>query len=314
MECGFLSQKGSRGGRGVKEKDKVADVISPAVTDEPLVKEKQDTSVDTGSKSYPPLPTQGSTPAVNTAVVPVESIKVVSNRVNLVWLDQCLAHLSGLNAMLENGPWFIRSHPIILKKWDPNVNLLKEDVGNIPVWVKHHGVPVTAFSEDGLSVIATKLGTPIMLDSYTADMCLHSWVDNDVELGTNEGEMGTNEGTSNLDKNGANSSEYSFWNVENSSTSTTLIMDKIDKFKDLIIDRQAILVDETGNPLNKFEYPDDHDSEDEVASVDNDMARSLASKRTGFGTKILLEQWTDSYGNGDYDDDPYDDDMYEGQF
>ncbi|GKE74462.1 retrotransposon protein, putative, ty1-copia subclass [Tanacetum coccineum] len=260
----------------------------------------------------------------------------------------------GLNAMLENGPWFIRSHPIILKKWDPNVNLLKEDVGNIPVWVKHHGVPVTAFSEDGLSVIATKLGTPIMLDSYTADMCLHSWecpkspglgagagetknpkktsqapkgylvgpkmafkpnqeyrpvtkkqtanssgnkkkvvvstskvsdsnpfevlnsVDNDVE-------MGTNEGTSNLDKNGANSSEYSFWNVENSSTSTTLIMDKID-------------------------------NEDEVASIDNDMARSLASKRTGFGTKILLEQWTYSYGNGDYDDDPYDDDMYEGQF
>ncbi|GJS26657.1 T-complex protein 1 subunit delta [Tanacetum coccineum] len=43
------------------------------------------------------------------------------------------------------------------------------------VWVKLHGVPVTAFSEDGLSAIATKLGTPLMLDSYTADMCMQSW-------------------------------------------------------------------------------------------------------------------------------------------
>ncbi|GKA73912.1 hypothetical protein Tco_0780214 [Tanacetum coccineum] len=41
--------------------------------------------------------------------------------------------------------------------------------------VKLHGVPVTAFSEDGLSAIATKLGTPIMLDSYTYDMCMQSW-------------------------------------------------------------------------------------------------------------------------------------------
>ncbi|GJY28721.1 nucleotide-binding alpha-beta plait domain-containing protein [Tanacetum coccineum] len=95
-------------------------------------------------------------------------------------------------------------------------------------------------------------------------------VDNDVE-------MGTNGGTSNLDKNGANSSGSSFWNVKNSSTSTTLIMNKLGR-----------------------------------VSVDNDMARSLASERTGFGTKSLLEQWTDSYGNGDYDEDPYDDDMYEG--
>ncbi|GKE82531.1 hypothetical protein Tco_1552531, partial [Tanacetum coccineum] len=29
--------------------------------------------------------------------------------------------------------------------------------------------------EDDLSVIATKLGTPLMLDSYTSDMCIQSW-------------------------------------------------------------------------------------------------------------------------------------------
>nr|GFB53426.1 hypothetical protein [Tanacetum cinerariifolium] len=56
----------------------------------------------------------------------------------------------------------------------------------------------------------------------------------------------------------------------------------------------------------------DYDSEDEVASDDNDIARSMASERVDFGTQSLLKQRRDSYGNDDYDDDPYDDDMYEG--
>nr|GEV63980.1 hypothetical protein [Tanacetum cinerariifolium] len=56
-----------------------------------------------------------------------------------------------------------------------NGNILKEDVGNVSVWVKLHDVPITAYSKDGLSAIATKLGTPLMLDSYTSDMCMESW-------------------------------------------------------------------------------------------------------------------------------------------
>ncbi|GKC13989.1 hypothetical protein Tco_1010771, partial [Tanacetum coccineum] len=52
----------------------------------------------------------------------------------------------GLNAMLENSPWFLRNSPLILKKWHPDLNLLKEDVG-----------------------------TPLMLDSYTSDICMKSW-------------------------------------------------------------------------------------------------------------------------------------------
>ncbi|GKC75738.1 reverse transcriptase domain-containing protein [Tanacetum coccineum] len=45
----------------------------------------------------------------------------------------------------------------------------------VPVWVKFHDVPITAFSEDGLGAIAIKLGTPLMLDSYTIVMCMKSW-------------------------------------------------------------------------------------------------------------------------------------------
>nr|GEZ70155.1 hypothetical protein [Tanacetum cinerariifolium] len=60
-------------------------------------------------------------------------------------------------------------------KWHTDVNLLKDDVDIVSVWVKLHGVPVTAFSEDGLSSITTKLGTPLMLNSYTDDMYMQSW-------------------------------------------------------------------------------------------------------------------------------------------
>nr|GFA24831.1 hypothetical protein [Tanacetum cinerariifolium] len=42
--------------------------------------------------------------------------------------------------------------------------LMKEDVGNVPILVKLHGVPVMAFSEDGMSAIATKLSTPVMIE------------------------------------------------------------------------------------------------------------------------------------------------------
>ncbi|GJY68888.1 zinc knuckle CX2CX4HX4C containing protein [Tanacetum coccineum] len=33
----------------------------------------------------------------------------------------------------------------------------------------------TVFSEDGLSIIASQIGKPIMLDSYTSSMCIESW-------------------------------------------------------------------------------------------------------------------------------------------
>ncbi|GJZ67277.1 retrotransposon protein, putative, ty1-copia subclass [Tanacetum coccineum] len=479
MKRGFLSQKGSGGGRGVKAKSSNASnievgkdgaapsvsvdsgnvakkVVSPFGVDECVAMEMQSSLIDTiGLESNPPLPTQVTSSAGNApgkssyanitgkpsgkklnirtlltpggngidVVVPVESIRSTSERfantaygfflgkrvaypVVANYVRNTCGSMDGFDAMLENSPWFIRNNPLILKKWHPNEYLLKEDVSTVPVWVKLHGVPVTAFSEDGFSAIATKLGTPLMLDSYTSDMCMQSWgrlsyarvmieLRADVELKDNivvampkikeEGagekqtlkkpsqtsrgipvgskmgfkprqeyrhvpkkttasssgnkkkgekptievsnsnpfevlnsvdnyeELGTNEETINLVNNDATSSGSSFMNIDNNSIGTTPIIDKIEKFENLVIDGQAILVDKAGNPLQKVVYPGDHDSEYEVASIDNDMARDLASERTGFGNQSLLEQLRDSYGNGDYDEDPYDDDMYEGQ-
>ncbi|GKB92448.1 hypothetical protein Tco_0964720, partial [Tanacetum coccineum] len=91
------------------------------------------------------------------------------------------------------------------------------------------------------------------------------------------------------------------------------IVEKIRKIEKLSIDEKLTLVDDDGKLLKKVDYPSDHDSEDEVELVDNDMARSMASEMVGFRTQSLLKQWKDSYENGDYDEDAYDDDIYEGQ-
>ncbi|GJZ98814.1 zinc knuckle CX2CX4HX4C containing protein [Tanacetum coccineum] len=73
-----------------------------------------------------------------------------------------------------NGPWMIRNSPIILKKWSMDTHLCKDDLTRIPVWVKIHDVPIQVFSENVLSIIASQIGKPIMLDSYTTSMCIES--------------------------------------------------------------------------------------------------------------------------------------------
>ncbi|GJX62515.1 hypothetical protein Tco_0295415 [Tanacetum coccineum] len=343
MECGFLSQKGSECGRGVKEKNK-----------------------NIGLRSYPPLPTHGSTLAGNTpgmssyanvtgvpsgkalnfrtlftpggngvdVVVLVQSIRAISDRFTNTaygfFLGKRVAYpvvanfMDGLNIILENGPWFIRNNPLILKKWEPDVNLLKEDVESVSVWVKLHGVPVTVSSyaramiklradvelKDTIVVAMLKLtgkgfytstecpknpglgvaknlkkpiGSGKALEAPYFGVEPTKEVSNSnpfyvLNLVENDKELGINGGTSNLASNGANSSRSSFWNVETSSTSTTPIIDKIRKLEKLIIGGRATLMDDVGKPLKKVEYSDDHDSENEIESVDNDMARSMASE------------------------------------
>ncbi|GKB46792.1 cytokinin dehydrogenase 3-like protein [Tanacetum coccineum] len=199
----ILESKREWGGEGV----------TPSVVDKTVDMGKHNSSDDTTvSESFPPLSTPvntaGNAPGKSSytnitsklsgikvkvctlftpggngidMVVLVDSIRDISARfANTAYgffLGKKVAYPVIANYMLclKMVHGFIRNNPLILKKWHPDENLLKEDVSTVPVWVKLHGVPVTAFSEDGLSAIATKLGTPLMLDSYTSDMCMQSW-------------------------------------------------------------------------------------------------------------------------------------------
>ncbi|GJY92279.1 hypothetical protein Tco_0508061 [Tanacetum coccineum] len=80
----------------------------------------------------------------------------------------------GLEQVLQRGPWMIRKSPVILTKWFSSLSLKKGKVMSVPVWVKLHGVPILAYSEDGLSLIATQIGKPLLLDAFTSSMCVES--------------------------------------------------------------------------------------------------------------------------------------------
>ncbi|GJV59920.1 retrovirus-related pol polyprotein from transposon TNT 1-94 [Tanacetum coccineum] len=181
--------------------------------------------------------------------------------------------MEGLDAMLENGPWFIRNNPLILKKWHPDENLLKEDVSTVPLG-KLHGVlwkpPRCASSKvfghiheecpkntgarekkttkkpcQTSRVIIRKKGVePTIEVSNSNPFEVLNSVDNDVELGTN----------ANLINNATTSSGSFFMNVDNISMGTTPILEKIRKFEDILTSGQIILVDNVGNPLKNVEF------------------------------------------------------------
>ncbi|XP_021996194.1 uncharacterized protein LOC110893391 [Helianthus annuus] len=81
----------------------------------------------------------------------------------------------GMEQVMQDGPWLIRNIPIFLKYWSTNTELKKEELQKIPVWIKLYDVPLAAYTEDGLSLIASKVGVPKLLDNETARMCSDSW-------------------------------------------------------------------------------------------------------------------------------------------
>nr|GEU31384.1 hypothetical protein [Tanacetum cinerariifolium] len=143
-----------------------------------------------------------------------------------------------------------------------------------------------AFSEDGLSAIATKLGTPLMLDSYTYDMCMQSWgrssyarviikLRADVELKDNI--------VMAMPKNN--------WEGHYTCSGEKKTMKKPSQTSQGIVESDSevdVVFDETANLRIPTSGKD--------------------GSNKGYRTNNLLEQWRDSYtDNVDYD--PYEDDM-----
>ncbi|GKE13318.1 hypothetical protein Tco_1416869, partial [Tanacetum coccineum] len=251
MKRVFLSQKGSRGRRGVKEKDKVVavkDVVSPSMIDEPVVMEKQSSLVDTcipnvektGLSSYPPLPTQGSTVVGNTPGM--SSYTNVTSEPSRKALNLRTLFTPRGNEIVVVPVEFIRAiserfantaYGIFLGKWVayPVVaNYVRNTWGKYGLVklmlnssIRIFSLQFSSMEDVSKKPTASTSGnkkkgvepTKEVSNSNPFDV-LHS-VDNDVKFGTNEG-------TSNLASNGANSSGSSFWNFETSSTSTTPIV------------------------------------------------------------------------------------------
>ncbi|GJY92854.1 beta-caryophyllene synthase [Tanacetum coccineum] len=152
----------------------------------------------------------------------------------------------GMDGMLENDPWFIHDTSLILKRWTSDANLLKEDVGNVSVWVKFHNVPITTFSEDGLSSIATKLDT-IMVDvpklvvrGFLGALYVLSMSGNLLDKLLEE-----------FRQEVSNSNPFDVLNmVENDDD-----LARINNLERQILDEKLVLVDDDRKPSKKFDSP-----------------------------------------------------------
>ncbi|WMV19836.1 hypothetical protein MTR67_013221 [Solanum verrucosum] len=60
-----------------------------------------------------------------------------------------------MQEVFYNGPYTINNKPIILKPWSINFDLSKEFPTEIPLWVKFPNLPMTCWSKDSLSRIAS---------------------------------------------------------------------------------------------------------------------------------------------------------------
>ncbi|GJY79750.1 hypothetical protein Tco_0485551 [Tanacetum coccineum] len=157
------------------------------------------------------------------------------------------------------------------------------------------------------------------IDVSAKDECPKNKVSDVVSKKNNVSTSGNNKKDAKPTKEVSKSNSFDVLNsVENdvdlsSSTSTTPLVEKIDKIERLIIEGTTTLVDDDGIPLTRVDSLGDDDSDDKVASVNNDKAKSLVPKDVGYGTNSLLDQWKEYYRDEDNDYEPYDDDMYDGQ-
>ncbi|GJR46460.1 hypothetical protein Tco_1314563 [Tanacetum coccineum] len=285
MEKGFLSPKGRGSKKGVKEKGN--DQVHAKMTSIPNV--------------------ENSKPGIQ-----VDANTLGANFGNATQADQNTQrdhNLGGLTASVSTGQG---------TKGSSTTN----NKGHVSFAKLVTGEP--NFSKDGLSAIATKHGTPLMLDSYKSAMSTESWgrssfaravidLRADVELkdtimvdvlklvgkgfsrcnirnlkNPRQVVRGIQVGPKNDDDLGTNGGNYKLDNKGSKSLSSptnTPPVIRINNLESQIQDGKLALVDDDGKPLKKVDSPVNSDSESEVEERETNM--------------------DDEY-------DPYDDDLYDG--
>ncbi|GJV24583.1 nucleotide-diphospho-sugar transferase [Tanacetum coccineum] len=232
--------------------------------------------------------------------------------------------MDGLDAMLENGPWFIRNNPLILKKWHPNENILKEDVNTIPGRSSYARVMIELRADVELKDNIVMAMPRIKGDGYyTCNIRVeYEWKPprcacckvfqhvSKKSTANTRGKMNNPKSTKeisksnpfemltsadndvNLGTNGgiANSADKGTNNV---SSSNTPISEKIDKIERQICEGKLRFVDDDGNPFVSMDTVES-DSEVEVVFDETTNLRISTSGKDGsdkgYGTNSLLEQ------------------------
>ncbi|GJY71626.1 hypothetical protein Tco_0475329 [Tanacetum coccineum] len=179
MESGFLSRKG---GRGLKENHNGLDNIDimlglgldfgfPLLVDVTRTIHIQDGGLTDGDNA---TPTVNDDTDIHTSNI-VKVVNVVPTSPTKNGSDHVMKE-AFLSYVIKHNPKSLTKAN--LRKLDANV----QNDANFNIWLplasvhEFHDVLLVAYTSDGLSSIAMKIGTPMMLNSFTNSMCLESWV------------------------------------------------------------------------------------------------------------------------------------------
>lgn len=69
--------------------------------------------------------------------------------------------------ILETSIWKIARRPLLLRAWNPDIEMERINLQSILVWVSLPGLPFQFWSGENLSVIGSVLGKPLYTDRHT---------------------------------------------------------------------------------------------------------------------------------------------------
>nr|GEW06669.1 hypothetical protein [Tanacetum cinerariifolium] len=77
----------------------------------------------------------------------------------------------GMQSVIEQGPWLVNNVPLFVRKWEPGLCMSKPDTSKVSIWFKIFDIPLEAWNVQGISIIASSTGVPIVMDKVTMSIC-----------------------------------------------------------------------------------------------------------------------------------------------
>lgn len=69
---------------------------------------------------------------------------------------------SDRDSVLASGPWHFSSKVIVLQPWKEGVEFSKSDREKFPIWVELSQIPLSYWSDEGISYLASAIGKQLM--------------------------------------------------------------------------------------------------------------------------------------------------------
>jgi hypothetical protein len=71
--------------------------------------------------------------------------------------------------ILKNKLWHVANKPLILRKWQPGMQVLKLSLTSVPVWVKFLHLPMELWTPTSHSYVSSGAGKPLYADKVTEE-------------------------------------------------------------------------------------------------------------------------------------------------